>query len=544
MATRSRSPEATRARADSADERRRRRVSAAVGHPAVFGELYVKPYDANWHTALPDVALQILAFCMSTRNGVIWTPPEFLKTTILSQLYPLWLTVRYAQLGLLGELAGMLVSEEKDLAERNLGVTSWHIENNERLRVDFVDTEGRPLLEPDPGEDKWKDDAIVVRRPGVMKDPTWQAKALRSAGVQGSRLKHLLGDDVVTPLTAHSPARQREARRLWDVQFSRRVLPEGQKLIAGNFNSSHDLLSELAGRNSYRVFKRPSLHVPGDPSKAPQDPRDPTAIEALPERWPLRRLLGELSASPSTFVPVHLLRSATEGGTELRVSWVQRIALSQVPYKNRIIIGLDPAPGADVDPDPSFFNLTVAALSAMHLDVLASIAVRIETTEQVDLLAKYVAAYAPVTAIAVAKIALDSYFSGAVLVGHPELRPLLHPVSIAEATATSTRPKIRLAALGSYAFSGWLRVVESAWSEQTSSADDRDHEETLHEQWSAYPEQNHDDRLDGLDVTVRAAMDFVGGQATVLAQQPASSERPTELPDTELGPGEVAKRVW
>ena len=451
--------------------------------------------------------------------------------------------MRYAKLGRLGQLAGMLVSEEKDLAERNLGVIAWHIENNDRLRADLIDTEGRPLLEPDPGEDKWRDDAIVARRPGVMKDPTWQAKALRSAGVQGSRLRHLIGDDVVTPLTAHSPARQREARRLWDVQFSRRVLPDGQKLIAGNFNSAHDLLSELSGRNDYAVFKRPSLHVPGDMSKGPVDPRDPEAIETLPERWPRARLLAELSASPSTFAPVHLLRASQEGGSELRVDWVQRIALSDVPYKHRIIIGLDPAPGAEVDPDPSFFNLTVGALSEKHLDVLASIAVRIETTEQVDLLARYVANYEPVRAIAIAKIALDRYFSGAVLVGHPELRPLLHPVSIHETKERRGFPKSRLAALGSYAYSGWLRVVESAWSEQTSSADDRDQEETLGEQWAAYPEQNHDDRLDGLDVIVRCAMDLSRGQSTVTPEA-AQSAPGSEAGDTELGPGEVARRVW
>ena len=62
LTTRSRSPEATRSRSTDADERRRKRVSAAFGHPGAFGELYVKPYDENWHAELPQVALDILGF--------------------------------------------------------------------------------------------------------------------------------------------------------------------------------------------------------------------------------------------------------------------------------------------------------------------------------------------------------------------------------------------------------------------------------------------------------------------------------------------------
>lgn len=511
----------------------------------MFGELYVKPYDDNWTGPLPQVALEILGFAATTKRGVLWTPPEFLKTTLVSQLYPLWLTARYAVLAQLGLLAGMLVSEEQDLAKRNLGVTAWHIEFNEAIASDFIDVDGNRLLEPDPGEDKWTDEAIVVRRPGVSKDATWQAKSLESQGVQGSRLRHLIADDIVTPLTAHSPAKQRKAKHLFDVQFMRRVLEEGQALVAGNFNSSRDLLSDLAGRKSWRVMKRPSLHVAGDPEKGPQDPRDPEAVETMPERWPRRRLLAELAASPSTFVPVHLLRTSSETGDELRTEWVERIALSQVPRKHRIILGLDPAPGAETDPDPSFFALTIAALSAKHLDVLASIAVRIETTEQVELLAKYATAYAPVRAIAVAKIALDRYFEGAVLVGHPELRPLMHPVSISDGSTTPGRPKARLAALGTPAYSGWLRVVETAWTEQTSALEDSEQEESLSEQWRLYPEQRHDDRLDALDVTVRAATDLMGRDRSQFGKIPTEQRESVDAGQpAELGPGEAASRVW
>jgi hypothetical protein len=132
----------------------------------------------------------MLFFAIHVRRGIVWTPPEWLKTTTLSQLYPLWLTYRWAANGNIDRLAGMLMSEEQKLAQRNLGVVSWHIEFNERLQRDFLDDVGRPLVEPDPDADKWTDSEIVVRRGSDL------------AG-QGPRLK---GDPGRSP---HPPARRR-----------------------------------------------------------------------------------------------------------------------------------------------------------------------------------------------------------------------------------------------------------------------------------------------------------------------------------------------
>ena len=95
------------------------------------------------------------------------------------------------------------------MASANLGVVKWHIENNELLAHDFSDAQGRPLVYPDPEEQTWRADAMVVNRHGTYKDPTWQAKGLDSKGIHGRRLDWLLGDDVVTPaqrLLARLPA--------------------------------------------------------------------------------------------------------------------------------------------------------------------------------------------------------------------------------------------------------------------------------------------------------------------------------------------------
>jgi hypothetical protein len=511
------SPEATRARAQEAKSKRLKRVEAAAANPVFFGEHYVRPFDEKWDRPLPFVAREILAFARRVRRGVIITPPEFLKTTMVSQLYPLWLTYRYAQYRKIGQLTGMLLSEEQDLAEGNLSVVTWHIEHNPRLAADFIDTEGRPLVEPDEEEDKWTDSEIVVRRPGASKDPTWSAKGLNSKGIQGKRLKHLIGDDLITPASADSPAKQKTARKLWDTQITTRVFEEGQAIIAGNFNNPKDLLSELGGKKSYRVLRRPAMYVDGDRSKPPTNPRSRNVELNLPERWSRLRLLRELAEKPASFPRIHLLRSGLEGGKLLRTSWVRRITLADVHDLTKIyIFGLDGAPGSEDAPDPSYFSITVAALTQFHFDVVESFADRCEPTEQVEVLAQKVKAYQElghVGGIGVAKIALDRYFKGAVLVGHPELRPFLHEIPISEASKTD-----RLSHLGTYFRSGWARVVETAWSEQTASQEHREQEETLGEQWAALPYQHHDDRLDSLDVALREAVDRMGGgQPTVVS---------------------------
>lgn len=521
-------------RISDAEHKRRKRVAVAIANPVFFGEHYIRPLDENWNNDLPAVAQSMLGFAKSVRRGVLMTPPEFLKTTMVSQVYPLWLTYRYAAVGKIGLLTGMLMSEEQALAEGNLSVIAWHIEHNRRLADDFIDRSGRPLVEPDPDEDKWTDSELIVRRPGVSKDATWEAKGLNSQGIQGSRVRHLIADDLVTPASGRSPAKQKAAKHLWDTTITTRVFEEGQAIIAGNYNHAKDLLSDLASRTSYQLMRRPNLHVPGDPSKPPISPRDRDAVLALPERWSRVRLLTDLAEKPASFAQIHLLRSGTEGGEKLKTSWVTRIALSDIPRLHRsYLIAIDPAPGSEDAPDPSYFSITAACMTAKHLDVVESYADRLESTEQVDVLARFVERYSTLghlRGIAIAKIALDRYFKGAALVGHPELRPLFHEVSILQGESAKTE---RLSYLGTYAKSGWLRITENAWMSQTASVDHREQEESLAEQWEAFPNQNHDDRLDSLDVLIRDAREL-GGQTTVVSSEGTGNSFTGDLHTKEM----------
>ena len=496
------------------NQSRRERVTAALANPVFFGEFYMRPYDATWREVgpLPHVCHEMLAFALGVRRGVIMTPPEWLKTTMISHLYPLWRTYEHAARNL--PITGMLLSEGAGLAERNLSVVSWHIEHNERLASDFRDHTGAPLVRPSESEEKWTDTEITIQRLGTAKDPTWQARGLDSIDPQGSRLTYLVGDDVTTPRTAGSPTMQEKSLRLWDTQFTMRVLEHGQAIIAGNYNHPRDMLSQLMARPSYAVLKRPALHVKGDPSTAPDDPTDPEAVESLPEKWPRRRLEEARREKPNRYRRIFLLDSRAEQGERLKVEWVELIGVDETPLHECVfVMSIDPAPGGE-GTDDDFFNVSVGALHGEHLDLIVSHDMRGTTTDQVELVEAYHDRFGRigggVRVIGGAKVALDRYFRGALSIHRPNIGAKLVEVSIPGSKEE------RLEGLGPYAKNGYLRVRESAWVELTSAAEDRHQELSLSEQWRDFPAIPHDDKLDGVDVLIRTALEHGAGGSEVV----------------------------
>lgn len=493
-------------------DKRDTRVKRALASPLYMGEAYFAPYDPNWTELLPEFARAMLRFAHSARpwpqvGGVIMLPPEFLKTTLLSQVYPLWLTYRASYFGQL--LRGMLLSEEEGMAKGNLAVISWHILNNEELQRDFVGPDGGPLVFPDPQVGIWRDDSIVVNRPNVVsRDPTWQAKGLDSKGKHGRRLDVVIGDDVVTPRNSGSPAMRKSALDAIELEVQTRVVEGGQFLVAGNFNDSKDLLSTLATRARWQMFKRPSMHVAGEPSMAPKESEFDTAALTWPANWNRSRLLTEHRDAPNRFRRIHLLDPRAEHGDRLNTGWVTRVAeelgAALLRYA-KFFIAVDPAPGGDTA-DLDFFNVSVGALTSGHLDLVQSLDVRAPLPRQAELVGILHDSYARlgfgVTAIGGAKIAMDRYFRGGLGMVRPDLKHKIEEISVPGDKET------RLEGLGPYAQSGWFRVWEPVWTALTSSPADQPQELSFEEQWREFPYGNHDDKLDGADLLIRTAEEF------------------------------------
>lgn len=488
-------------------EKRLARVKRALANPVYFAEMYYRPYDQNWSENMAPFAQDMLKFIRTARRGVVMLPPEFMKTTLCSQVYPLWLTYRSAVTGKM--LRGMMASEEEGLAASNLSVVAWHIENNEFLSRDFVDPKGKPMVFPDPTEECWRYDAIIVNRPGASKDPTWQAKGLDSKGVQGRRIDVLIADDLVTPKNSMSPTLRRRALDFWDLQFETRLVASGQAVVCGNFNDIRDLLSTLANRPGYTTFKRPSLAALDNPAEPPKeaDLGNPEKCALTwPSVWTMDRLMEERRAKPQRFRRIHLLDARAEMGEQLKVEWMQAIQPDETPLKYaRYYIGIDPAPGSAQE-DPDFFNITVGAMHGSQLDVVEIRDVRADIPRQVELVGllhdRYQRLGLGVVAIGCARITLDRYFRGALTIARKDLTHKIVEIGVAGSKEE------RLEGLGPFAQSGFLRVWESMWLGLMSDATDQWQELSLYEQWRDFPQARHDDKLDGLDVMIRTAREF------------------------------------
>jgi hypothetical protein len=482
---------------------KQKRVARALANPIYFGEVYVRPFDANWTAPLPKFAHEMLRFALSSRRGVIVLPPEYLKTTLVSQVLPLWLTIEHTVMGKL--LRGMLLSEEEGMATQNLSVVAWHILHNDYIKADFSDDRGRPLVVPDEEEKTWRDDAIVVRRKGTSKDPTWQAKGIDSKGIQGRRLDWLIGDDLITPANAFSPARRESALRVWDMQITTRLVEDGRALVAGNFNDPHDLVSTLAARSAYTSFIRPAIGHKDDPSRA-CDIGDPDGVPLWEDNWPIDRLSREKLEKPNRFQRIFLLSATSEQGERLLVHWMRLIKPEETPLDEcAFFMAIDPAPGGETE-DLDFFNITIGASSKANLDIVESFNMRGDVTRQVALVGQFHDRFQRmgrgVTAIGGAKIAMDRYFRGALTIHRPDLEHKYVAVSVPGAKEE------RIEALGPYAQTGYVRCWDHVWTQQTADPEDRYQEMTLFEEWKSFPLGRHDDRLDGLDVLIRTAREF------------------------------------
>ena len=492
--------------AGTLDVERRKRVTRALANPIFFCEAYFRPYDRAWSEGgpMPRFAREMLAFAVANPKAVVMLPPEFMKTTLLSQALPLWLTFDSVAHGRL--LRGMLLCEEEAMAAGNLNVIAWHILNNERLLADFVDSQGRPLVRPDEQEQVWREDALIVARPGASKDPTWQAKGLDSKGIHGRRLDWVIGDDVITPRNASSPALRKRALDTMDLVVETRLVRDAHVVMAGNFNDPKDLLHTLAGRRGWRIYRRPSISAPGRPSVPAKERELHTGDLLWPGNWDRERLLRIYEATPNRFRRIHLMDPRAEHGERLNVGWARFIDPSETPLRMaKFYMAIDPAPGGEGD-DLDFFNITVAALHDLNLDIVESLDVRASLHKQAQLVGavhdRYNRMGLGVQAIGCSKVAMDRYFQGALTIIRDDLRPKLVPIS------TPGSKEERLEALGPYAQSGWLRIWEPVWEAHTSGSDDRHQELSLMEQWRDFPYGTHDDKLDGLDVCIRVAREF------------------------------------
>lgn len=424
------------------------------------------------------------------------------NTSYISQLLPIWLTISHTARGKL--LHGILLAEEEAMAKGNLRVVATNLLENERIATDFVDASGRPIVRKSSKEDVWNDGAIIVERPGASKDPTWVAKGLDSKGIHGRRLHWAIVDDIITPAHANSAAKRQAAQIVFDDVLRERMFEQGHIAVVGNFISPKDLLHDLGGRENWHMVKRPSMHLPGQPSVAPaeKDLLDPDIELLWPEKWSRERLLQRYREGPNRFRRIHLMDPHADGGERLQVEWVRVIKPEETPLAEcEFFMSIDPNGGGEGD-DLDFGVVTVAAVHATSIDIVESYATRADPGKLAALAGvlydRWARVGAGVRLVGMSKVSLDRVFATLLEQVRPDLAMIADPVH-----APGSKEE-RLEALGAYAQSGSFRVWEDVWTKQTAAIADRYQEEALVDQWKAFPMGAHDDRLDGIDIVLRS----------------------------------------
>lgn len=124
-------------------------------------------------------------FVQKHRRVVVRMPRAFSKTYLLSTFY-LW------ELGREPTRRGIVISATAEQARKPLGMVRAIIENSDELRLVF------PNLRPTRRDhEPWTTSQIVVDRPYGIRDASLSAVGWDSERIQGSRISHIYGDDLV-----------------------------------------------------------------------------------------------------------------------------------------------------------------------------------------------------------------------------------------------------------------------------------------------------------------------------------------------------------
>ena len=148
---------------------------------------------------------------------VILAPIEHGKSEQRCIALPLWL------IGVDPTLRIAIISDTSAQARKFLGAIKQYLLTDPDYHRVF------PWVRPEtrPGrEGYWRDDAIVVERAVISKDPTVQALGLREA-FQGSRLDVILGDDIQNFDDTRTTYQRAKTVEWWTAAVSSRATPNG-----------------------------------------------------------------------------------------------------------------------------------------------------------------------------------------------------------------------------------------------------------------------------------------------------------------------------
>lgn len=491
-------------------------VRRALVDPIFFGETYVRPHDVRWTTDTREFQRDMVYHVLKgsrfdpeilkevprpedaqefarTSYSALLVPIEHTKTTWLSVVLPLWITLVDQ------EAKGALIGNRAEDAQKPLSVIRWHLEHNQRLRADF------PELRPDyrAGVSETR---IFVQRRDRTKDPTIQTTGITGT-IQGARLDYAFGDDVQDRRRALSEIMNQADQENWQEIIENRVVDGGICSTYGTLQTKRDLTNTMATRPGYRhmhlsAYDRDGRYgEPGEPLMMTRE-RLKLARERQGERRFARKYLNE---------------SKDEGGKQLKAEWLKFVEWSDVNFDGAgYFAGADPATGEAEGPSPDEYSITYGIKEKSGRVVVLGIVANQKwgiyegTMELAKLHKKY----------QLRKVAVESV---AFQVAQKQMLWRETSVPAYKAPTPKTSKETRFESMGALFDIG--RVVVYSRGEGIYGDDET---ENFYDQWIDFPEGRHDDRLDSTELFLQAAL------GSALAQEPVDEETRQLLANAKL----------
>lgn len=309
---------------DLAEQYKRLKIRVAREDVNEFIELVMRDEQTGNPIIQAPVHQRFQELASRHKRLILWSHIEAGKTSQISVGRTLWLLGRDPSIRI------AIVSKTVRQAMKIMRTLTSYIEKPGIIHEVF------PHLRPGS---RWGGMAFSIQRQTNAKDPSVQAFGTNVSSVLGSRLDHVVMDDVLSYETTLTPG-QRQS--LWDwyhASLSGRLTEEASVTIVGTAFHPEDLLHRLAENPAWHWERFPILNKEGKSN--------------WPDRWSLQRINDKrIELGPHEFARQMLCIARDDSQARFKREWIelalrrgdgkrQAYALSSIPAGYRTFTGVD-----------------------------------------------------------------------------------------------------------------------------------------------------------------------------------------------------------
>lgn len=219
--------------------------------------------DTNAFVEQANTHRKMQSACDRHRRLILWSHVEAGKTFQIAVARTLWI------LGKNPSARVAIISNTADQANKIIRGVAKYIENSVEYREVFPSVQqGSP----------WTSKQLHLVRPDgrIIRDPSVQACGVHG-NIQGSRITHMIWDDILDPENTHTPATREDTYNwLKSAAVLGRLLADAPVWCIGNAFHPDDALHRFSREGRWKFLRLPVL--------------DERGRSTWPERWPMARI--------------------------------------------------------------------------------------------------------------------------------------------------------------------------------------------------------------------------------------------------------------